>query len=318
VKSTRRAVIDVGTNSVKLLVADVSGRQIEPVREESKQTRLGRGFYDTHCLQADAIAATAAAVADFARAARENGAGSIRVIGTSAAREAVNRQELTAAISRASGLEVEVISGEAEADFGFQGVTTDPQLAGAHLLLMDVGGGSTEFNLGRGQERRFRKSFPLGTVRLLEKSRLDDPPAAEQLAACREDIKQFLQHKVRPQLGLALEGSADSSFAGGELVFVGVGGTATILGCMEAKLEAFERARVEATRLDAARLAWHVEHLWSLPLEKRKQITGLPKNRADVILTGVVIYQEVMRAFGLRELRISTRGLRFAAVMEPA
>ena len=97
---------------------------------------------------------------------------------------------------------------------------------------------------------------------------------------------------------------------------MGVGGTATILACMEAKLETFDRARIEATRLSAARVSWHLERLWSLPLEERKKIIGLPKNRADVILMGVAIYQAVMEEFGFRELRISTRGLRFAAVMD--
>ena len=102
----------------------------------------------------------------------------------------------------------------------------------------------------------------------------------------------------------------------GGILLVGVGGTATILGCMEAGLVAFDRARLEATRLSAARVSWHLERLWSLPLEERKQIVGLPKNRADVILMGVAIYQAVMEEFGFRELRISTRGLRFAAVMQ--
>ena len=97
---------------------------------------------------------------------------------------------------------------------------------------------------------------------------------------------------------------------------VGVGGTATILACMEAKLEAFDRTLIEATRLNAARVSWHLERLWSLPLEQRKNIVGLPRNRADVILMGTAIYQAVMEEFGFRELRISTRGLRFAAVMD--
>lgn len=316
-KPIRRAVIDVGTNSVKLLVADVAGHRIEPVHEESKQTRLGRGFYDSHRLQPDAIAATSAAVAGFAETARQSGASSIRVIATSAAREAVNGQELTDAITSASGLKVEVISGEKEADLGFQGVTTDPQLAKAPLLLLDVGGGSTEFILGRGEEKHFRQSFPLGTVRLLEKTRLDDPPSAAQLAVCREGIREFLNQKVRPRLEPALQRETKLA-ADGALFLVGVGGTASILACMEARLESFDRARVEATRLSAARLKWHLQRLWGLPLEERKQIIGLPKNRADVILTGVAIYQEVMQEFGFRELRISTRGLRFAAMMEPA
>jgi exopolyphosphatase/guanosine-5'-triphosphate,3'-diphosphate pyrophosphatase len=102
----------------------------------------------------------------------------------------------------------------------------------------------------------------------------------------------------------------------GSVQLVGVGGAATILGCMEAKLETFDRARIEATRLSAARVSWHLERLWSLPLDERKETIGLPKNRADVILMGVAVYQGVMEEFGFRELRISTRGLRFAAIMD--
>src|ERR1019366_7530693 len=172
----RRAVIDVGTNSVKLLVADVAGREIRPIREQSQQTRLGHGFYETHRLKADAIAATSAAVAGFAAMAREAQAVSICVLATSAAREAVNREELTAAIEQAAGLKVEVISGEQEAELGFQGVTSDSQLRAAPLLLMDVGGGSAQFIFGRGGHMHFCHSFSLGSVRLLETFPCSDPP----------------------------------------------------------------------------------------------------------------------------------------------
>ena len=165
-KSSRRAVIDVGTNSVKLLVADESGREVEPVWEESKQTRLGRGFYETHRLQPEAIDATGKAVGQFSETARRYQATSIRVIATSAARDAVNSAELSAAIEKASGLKMEIISGEQEAEWVFQGVTTDPSLAHEPLLLLDVGGGSTEFIVGQGEQKYFSRSFPLGTVRV--------------------------------------------------------------------------------------------------------------------------------------------------------
>jgi exopolyphosphatase/guanosine-5'-triphosphate,3'-diphosphate pyrophosphatase len=317
VKPVRRAVIDVGTNSVKLLVADVAGHFIQPVHEESKQTRLGRGFYDTHRLQPGPIAATASAVAAFVEVAREHKAGAIRVVATSAAREAVNSEELTSAVALASGLRVEVISGDQEAEWGFQGVTTDPQFARAPLLLMDLGGGSTEFTLGRGEHKHFRQSFPLGAVRLLEKTPHDDPPQPEQLVHCNQVVREFLQREIRPRLEPALRREMKIGEADSQLLLVGVGGTASILACMEAQLNTFDRARVEAVRLGLARLTWHVQRLWSLPLEERKKIVGLPKNRADVILTGAAIYEAVMEQFGFRELRISTRGLRFAALMTP-
>ena len=329
----RRAVIDVGTNSVKLLVADVTGRQVQPVSEQSRQTRLGQGFYETHRLQPGAITATAQAAADFATAAREARAVSLRIIATSAAREAVNRDELTAAIEQAAGLGVEVISGEQEADWGFQGVTSDPQFAQAPLLLLDVGGGSAQFTLGQAGQKLLRHSFPLGSVRLLERTRCSDPPTPAERGACRRWLKDFLHAEVGPKLAPQLrergwETGGDA--AGGRdarpalsrsadgVQLVGVGGTATILACMEAGLQSFDRARIEATRLSAARVAWHLERLWSLALDQRQQIVGLPANRADVILFGGAIYQAVMEELGFHELRVSTRGLRFAAVMDSA
>jgi exopolyphosphatase / guanosine-5'-triphosphate,3'-diphosphate pyrophosphatase len=313
---TRRAVIDVGTNSVKLLVADVEGHDVRPLLEESKQTRLGRGFYETHRLQPEPIAKTAKAVMNFANKARELNAVSIRVIATSAARDAVNPEELLSAIETAAGLKVEIISGDQEANWAFHGVTTDPQLARQPLLLLDVGGGSTEFILGKGEHKHFQQSFPLGTVRLMEKVPPGDPPRLEELAQCLDWLKTFLKKEVLPKLGpiMDLEKEADKTNAG--LQLVGTGGTASILARMELQADDYDRDRIEATRLSLERVRWHVENLWSMPLEKRQQIVGLPKKRADVILTGAAIYEAVMDQFGFSELRVSTRGLRFAAVME--
>ena len=266
-ETSRRAVIDVGTNSIKLLVAEVVGREVRPIHEVSKQTRLGEGFYDTHQLQPGPIAKTARAVADFAEVARKYQAKTIRVIATSAARDAVNAAALTSAIEQASG------------------VTTDPVLAREPLLLLDVGGGSTECILGVGEEKHFRQSLPLGTVRLLERLSPADPPSPEELAGCRRWIREFLQTKVKPSLASALQKEMKVDAGPRPVQLIGTGGTASILGCMEAQLDHFDRQRLE------------------------------PPNRADVILTGTAIYEGVLEQFGFGELRISTRGLRFAALM---
>jgi len=379
----RRAVIDVGTNSIKLLVADVAGRDVQPVHEESRQTRLGRGFYETHRLQMEAIAYSANAVADFARTARQHGARSIRVIATSAARDAVNPGDLISAIEAAAGLKIEIISGGQEAGLAFQGVTTDPELAQAPLLLLDVGGGSTQFILGRGERTYFAHSFQFGSVRLLEKFPHSDPPTRGEFTACRDWIGKLLRDEVRPGLEPALRRESGSKrehprtapvfslaspkggdgrgeeaqgltaqipspsilrssataedghpsprsggeremgavsrcagFQPGEIQLVGTGGTTSILARMEAKLDRYDRARMESTRLSLEQVKAHRKRLWSLPLAERKEIIGLPKLRADVILTGVVIYEVVMEEFGFKLLRVSTRGLRFAAVMD--
>jgi len=313
-ESVRRAVIDVGTNSIKLLVADVAGRNVQPVHEESRQTRLGRGFYETRRLQSEPIAYSANAVADFARTAHQHGTRSIRVIATSDARDAVNPEDLISAIESASGLKVEIISGGQEARWAFQGVTTDMELANAPLLLLDVGGGSTQFILGRGERTHFAHSFQFGSVRLLEKFPHSNPPTRGEFTACRDWLKNFLQTEVRPKLEPALRRETDSPSAGIQLV--GTGGTSSILARIEAKLDRYDRERLEATRLSLEQVKAHRKRLWSLPLTERKEITGLPKLRADVILTGVLIYEVVMEEFGFNRLRVSTRGLRFAAVMD--
>jgi exopolyphosphatase/guanosine-5'-triphosphate,3'-diphosphate pyrophosphatase len=309
-KIVRRAVIDVGTNSIKLLVADVSGREVRPVHEESRQTRLGQGFYETHRLQPESIARTAEAVWEFGEIAREKDAVSIRVIATSAARDAVNPTDLTSAIERASGLKTEIISGAREADWAFQGAATDVELSRRPLLLLDVGGGSTEFILGHGAQKDFAHSFPLGTVRLMEKFPPGDPPKKMAFNSCREWLNNFLYHEVRPLLEPALKTEA------GEIQLVGTGGTTGILARMENQLDGFDRGKIESTVLSFDQVAAHRKNLWQLPLAKRKAIIGLPTTHADVILTGVLIYEMVMEEFGFEQLRVSTRGLRFAAVME--
>jgi len=311
-ESVRRAVIDVGTNSVKLLVADVAGKTIRPVHEESRQTRLGKNFYETHRLQPDAIAQTAEAVAQFAKTARNLNSKSIRVIATSAARDAVNPQELTSAIERVSQLKTEIISGAHEADWAFQGVTRGTELAKQPLLLLDVGGGSTEFILGHGDKKHFAQSFPLGTVRLMESRFAEshqDPPSGDEFEKCNDWLKSFLQREVRPQLEPALKRES------GTVQIVGTGGTTTILARMELKLDSYDREKIEAVHLSLEQIRAHRKHLWNLPLAQREKIPGLPKSRADVILPGILIYESVMEEFGFAELRVSTRGLRFAALM---
>lgn len=305
----RLAVIDVGTNSVKLLVADVVRAALEPVEECSEQTRLGRGFYEAHRLQSAAIARTAQAVAKYTLHARELGAVSLRVIATSAVRDAVNAGDLLAAIQQAAGLPVEIISGEQEAEWAFLGVTTDEALAGRPLLILDVGGGSTEFVLGVNRHLAFRQSFSLGTVRLLEQLASSDPPTAGDLARCRRTLREFLRTQVEPSLRPALAGLGDPP------VFVGTGGTTTILARLEHQLAGYDRARIEATRLSPGCVHSWTERLWHLPLSERRQIPGLPAERADVILPGVAIYEAVMDVFPVGELRVSTRGLRYGALL---
>jgi len=310
--TVRRAVIDIGTNSVKLLVADVAGGDVSPVHEESRQTRLGTGFYETHRLQPEPIARTAEAVWEFTEVAREENAVAIRVIATSAAREAVNPKDLTDSIFRACGLKTEIISGTREADWAFQGVATNARLAQHPLLLLDVGGGSTEFIMGCGRKKSFAHSFPLGTVRLMEKVLVSDPPTRGEFTQCRDWVINLFDAEVWPLVEPALQQEKKNN----EVRLVGTGGTTSILARVELGLDRFDREKIENTVLTLDQVREHRKNLWRLPLARRKEIPGLPKLRADVILTGVLIYEVLMEEFDFDELRVSTRGLRFAAVMD--
>ena len=306
-----RAVIDIGTNSVKLLVGEVSGRNVRPLWEESDQTRLGRGFYEARELQPAAMAETTQAVVKFAATAHRLQAGSLRVIATSAVRDAHNAAELTGSIYGATGLITEIISGEQEADLAFQGVTSDPTLAAECLLILDVGGGSTEFILGEGSTQRFRRSFPVGTVRLLEQFPPADPPGAAAGTPCREWLRHFFETQIQPVLAPELK-----KCLSGPVQLVATGGTATILARLQLQLTSFDRDRIESTRIRREQIRHERERLWDRSLAERCQIPGLPADRADVILFGVLIYEAVMAQFGLSDLRVTTRGLRYAAIMD--
>jgi exopolyphosphatase/guanosine-5'-triphosphate,3'-diphosphate pyrophosphatase len=309
----RRAVIDVGTNSVKVLLADVDDDGVRPTWETSVQTRLGQGFYESRILQPGPVHATALAVAGFAREARAQGAVSIRVVATSAARDASNADDLLRAIRDASGLPCEVISGDTEATWAFVGVTTHPSHQGIPLLVLDVGGGSTEFILGRRNPSEpahvaHRSSHPIGSVRLQERFPPGDPPGPGELPRVRAWLDDFLRVEVLPSLGHAM------ATWGRPRHVLGVGGTTAILALMEQGRDDFDREAIEATCFSRARLEGNVEALWSEDLATRRRRRGLPPERADVVLFGAAIYEAVLRVMELPSLGVSTRGLRFAAL----
>jgi exopolyphosphatase/guanosine-5'-triphosphate,3'-diphosphate pyrophosphatase len=307
----RRAVIDVGTNSVKLLVGDVTGRSVTAVAEDSEQTRLGRGFYETQRLQAEAIGETAACVARFSQVAAGLGARHIRVLATSAAREARNADELVEAIREQSGHAVEIISGPEEADLAFRGVVTDDAISSTAVLIMDVGGGSTEFILGQDGRKTFSRSFPIGTVRLLEKFPQADPPPTGALDPARAWLQNFFRSEITPGLRQAWPATAD-------VLLIGTGGTTTLMARIELGVESYERDLLERAPFNRRQVSAQLARLAALPLTDRRAVPGLPAKRADVIIFGLLIFDVAMAELGLEQLRVSTRGLRFAAILPTA
>lgn len=301
-QAERRAVIDVGTNSVKLLVADV-GRTLKPVLKLSVQMRLGEGAFRTRRLRPEAIARTADAVAQFAAEAGALRPASIRVLATSAAREAKNGHELVEAIHRATGLAVEIISGEREADYVFHGVTSDPAIGSQPVLIVDVGGGSTEWVVGERGIIYFRMSTHLGTARLLDQHPPGDPPSPAALAQFRATVRQFMQAEVLPNLLPVLR-----AFCGRPVRLVGLGGALQTLAQLSLTPKSLRTGKCHSLRRE--KLVEQVERLWRLSLPERRKLARLDPQKAEVILPGAVIHEAVLHAFGFDEMLISSRGLR--------
>lgn len=308
-QKVRRAVIDVGTNSVKLLVADV-GSVIRPVLKLSRQTRLGEGAFRAKWLQPEAIERTVAAVADLAAQATRLRVSAIRVLATCATREGLNSHELVEAIQASVGLRMEIITGEQEADYVFRGVTSDFEFAHGPVLIVDVGGGSTEWVVGEAGSTRLRLSTPIGTARLLELQPPSNPPTPGDLAACRRLVRDLLRSEVQAPLQPLLR-----EYASQRLRLICVGGALKALARLTAGQERSEPNVPD--RLGLAQVQAQVERLWRLSAEERRALAGVKPEKADVILAGAVIYDSVLDEFGFSELFVTQRGLRHGALLDP-
>jgi len=311
IKPEHRAVIDVGTNSIKLLVADTAGGSVRPLLEAGAQQpiRLGRGFYPKRSLRRESIVAAAQAIAQLAKKSRDFSPLSIQTVATSAIREAHNREELVTAVRDACGLELEVISGDREAEWVFRGVASDPAFAGCPSVILDVGGGSTEIIVSNGAEVCFRRSFDLGAVRLMEHLQLRDPPTSTDRSRCEDFLAEFFGGLVTPVLTSSRYSRTEATH------LIGTGGTAACLANMKAKGTESDWLVAQAAHIRRSELRAQLERLWKMTLSERKKIPGLPENRADIILTGAAIFEAAMTHFEFAELSVSRRGLRFGALL---
>lgn len=294
----RRAAIDVGTHSVRLLVADVVDGSLRPVLRRLEVTRLGEGVDRTGLLLPQAIGRTVRAVREFWRLAREAGAERVVAVGTSAVREAANRSTL---LRDLKPVELRVLTGEEEAELGYLGVRAGLGGVEDPLLVVDVGGGSTELVLGTGQDVVRKVSLPVGSVRLTERYLHGDPPAPVEVQAARQEVvEHLLPH--RPALA-------------GARTAVGVGGTVTSLAAVDLALEVYDPDRVHGHRLAASRLQDLVRGLCAMPVALRRSLPGLLPERADVICGGALVVRAVVEVLQLRELVASESDLLWGAVL---
>jgi exopolyphosphatase / guanosine-5'-triphosphate,3'-diphosphate pyrophosphatase len=306
----RLATIDLGTNTVRLLVVEVSEGEAghegwRALHQTQRVTRLGEGQAAAGRLLPEPMRRTAAAVTEFARAARELGASSVRIVATSAVREAGNRGEFVARLEAEAGEPVEVVSGEDEARLTLLGVTSGLPALGASFVLFDIGGGSTEFVLPRAGAPAAAVSLRLGVVPLGEEWGEPGPVRWDRFARMREAIDRCLAAEVPDTITEA---------AAAELV--GTAGTVTTLAALDLGLAAYDAARVHGHRLTRAAVERELARLGALSVGDRGRLPCLEPGRADVIIPGIAICLAVMARFRREHLVVSDRGLREGILCE--
>jgi exopolyphosphatase / guanosine-5'-triphosphate,3'-diphosphate pyrophosphatase len=303
----RVATIDVGTNTVLLLVAEARGRGAVALAERAEITRLGRGVDATGRLDPAAIEETVRVVASYAAEARRLGADAVDCVATSAARDAANGEEFFGAVRAAAGLTPRIVSGDEEARLVWTSAWRDfgGGAAAAGLAVLDVGGGSTEFTFGDGPSPRGRRSLQVGAVRLTERHVDSDPIGLGTLATLRSAARAALQ---------PLAGMGSGGRGGGRLV--GVAGTVTTLAAVEQAIPKYDGDLVHGSSLARAQIEELVGRLAALPLAVRARLPGMEPKRADVIVAGAVVVAEAMALTGYETLTVSDRGVRWGLVYE--
>lgn len=299
------ATVDLGTNTVRLLVVEPVGATWRTLEQTQRVTRLGEGQGTTGRLAPEPMRRTAAAVAEFSRAARALGADRVRIVATSAVREAVNREEFVARLERESGERVEVVSGEEEARLTLKGVTSGLPGLGASFVLFDIGGGSTEFVLARDGAPAAAVSLRLGVVTLQEEWGEPGPVRWDRFARLREHVERRLAAEVPD----AIAGAAATEL-------VGTAGTVTTLAALDLGLPAYDAAAVHGHRLDRAAVERQLARLGALDVAARGRVPCLEPGRADVIIPGIAICLAAMARLRREAVVVSDRGLREGILCE--
>lgn len=285
------AAIDIGTNSVRLLITDAAGRELE---RQMQITRLGQGVDVTGSLHPEAIGRTVAVLGSYRDLLARHRVSRVRATATSAARDAKNSAEFFDAAERALGHRPELLSGEEEALLSFRGATSglESVLPGPYLVI-DIGGGSTEFVLGTHRPEQL-VSTNMGCVRMAERHfRDDDPPTTAQIERCFADVRGILAREVAPAIDVARARTV-----------IGLAGTITALAYLHKGLKHYDPAQTHRSRLTRAEVEALFERLAREDVEGRRELLAEPK-RAEVILGGAAVLVTLMRELSLPELVVS-------------
>lgn len=292
-----RAGIDIGTNTILLLVADITSG-IKVLEDHVRVVRLGQGVDKNRAFHPDAMERARSCFQEYAQILKKYPGVEVRAVATSGSRDAKNSEEFFNEI-RKLGIPIRVISGEEEALLSFKGAmpgNIDPQ----NMAVLDIGGGSTEVvGLKPGTQELFRYSFDMGCVRLCERFMPSDPSTPQEQAALLSFVRKEL--KAQESLLKGLKGKT----------LVGVAGTATYLASSALGLKKFDLEKVHGYQLSLKEIERLIAEFTPMKASERIGIGGMDKGRADVILAGALLLKEVLLAADLSGLQISVRGLRF-------
>lgn len=288
----RVAAIDCGTNSIRLLVADVDGDRKTDVHREMRVVRLGQGVDRTGELAPEAIDRTRLALVDYRSTCRDLGVQATRMVATSATRDARNGSDFHDMVQQVLGLAPDVVSGDEEAALSFDGATRGLDPADGPFLVMDIGGGSTELVLGTTSVEACR-SVDVGCVRLTERHLRDDPPKAAQVAAAEADIDA------------ALELVRDSVPVEKACTAVGLAGSVTTVAALALDLPAYDAARIHLSRIAAAQVREVTDGLLAMSREERAALPVMHPGRVDVIGAGALVLATLVDRLELPEVLVS-------------
>jgi exopolyphosphatase/guanosine-5'-triphosphate,3'-diphosphate pyrophosphatase len=296
---TRVAAVDLGTNSTRLLVADVEDGGLQEVVRRLTITRLGEGVDERKRLLPVPIARVRNTLADYRRELEDLGATRTLAIGTSAIRDADNGEAFLGEIEWSYGFETRMLDGHEEASLMLRGVAAGRAAALDGALLVDIGGGSTELVVSENGARPEATSIDVGCVRVTERFLASDPPSPEELAAAAAYVRSILP--VRP---------ARSA--------IGVAGTVTTLATLDLGLDEYDPERTHGHRIPREAVARELDRLAAMTLEERLRVPGIEPGRAPVIVAGLVILREILDAYGLDEIEVSERDILHGAALAAA
>jgi exopolyphosphatase/guanosine-5'-triphosphate,3'-diphosphate pyrophosphatase len=304
----RVAVVDVGSNSTRLMVADVSdGGVIVTLERRTQVTRLGEGVDSSGRLSDAAIGRVLATLDEYATVIAEREVDARVGVLTSAVRDSANGSVLLDAVRSRYGIDASVLSGEEEAQLTFLGAMSDRDAADLRpTLVIDIGGGSTELIVGGGGVVGFHVSLQAGVVRQSERHLSRDPPTRGMLRALGRDVRTLIERDVPPVVRRGAQRA------------IAVAGTATSLAAVDQALEPYDSARVHGYELDLSTVRLLLARLASLPLAERRAVRGLHPDRAPTIVAGIAILIEVLEAFGLDGFEASEHDILRGAALRRA